>query len=67
MVDTRTYETLYTLRHADYRTVLNWSRACWSPSNGLVAAGSGNSTLMLWGLRVPSSRWILHSTCMAFL
>lgn len=52
VIDTRTYETLYTLRHGDYRSVLNWSAAVWSPSNTYVAAGSGNNALMIWDVRV---------------
>lgn len=48
IIDTRTFETLRVLRHEDYRTFLNWSRACFSPSNAYVAAGSANGQLFVW-------------------
>lgn len=50
VIDTRTYETLHTLRHEEYRTFLNWSRACFSPSNAHVAAGSAGGALLVWEL-----------------
>lgn len=51
VLDTRTYETLHTLRHhEEYRTFLNWSRACFSPSNTHVAAGSAGGALLVWEL-----------------
>ncbi len=48
LIDTRTFETLQVFRHEDYRTFLNWSRACVSPSNAYVAAGSANGQLFVW-------------------
>lgn len=48
IVDTRTFETLHVLRHEDYRTFLNWSRACFSPSSAYVAAGSANGQFVIW-------------------
>jgi WD40 repeat protein len=50
VIDTRTYETLHTLKHEDYRTFLNWSRACFSPSNAHVAAASAGGSLLVWEL-----------------
>ena len=50
VIDMRTYETLHTLRHEEYRTFLNWSRACFSPSNAHVAAGSAGGALLVWEL-----------------
>ncbi len=50
VIDTRTYETLHTLRHEEYRTFLNWSRACFSPSNAHVAAASAGGALLVWEL-----------------
>jgi WD40 repeat protein len=50
VIDTRTYETLHALRHEEYRTFLNWSRACFSPSNAHVAAGSAGGALIVWEL-----------------
>lgn len=48
IVDTRTFETLHVLRQEDYRTFLNWSRACFSPSSAYVAAGSANGQFFIW-------------------
>ena len=55
IIDSRTFGELQTFRHPDYRTTLNWSRACFSPSNAYVAAGSGSGAVFIWDCNVGRS------------
>jgi autophagy-related protein 16 len=62
IIDTRTFETLHVLRHEDYRTFLNWSRACFSPSSSYVAAGSATGQLFVWETASGETKSILSHT-----
>ena len=47
-IDLRYLEVLKTYAHEDYRTTLNWNKACYSPDAKYVAAGSGTGVVFIW-------------------
>ncbi len=42
------YGVIQTFTDPDYMVVSNWSRACFSPDNRTIIAGSNDRSLILW-------------------
>ncbi|KAG0314110.1 hypothetical protein BG000_005660, partial [Podila horticola] len=48
ILDVRTYKTQVILQAEGYKTGTNWSRACFSPDDQYVLAGSADGKLFYW-------------------
>ncbi|KAG0085065.1 hypothetical protein BGZ92_009329 [Podila epicladia] len=48
ILDVRTYKTQVVLQAEGYKTGTNWSRACFSPDDQYVLAGSADGKLFYW-------------------
>lgn len=49
IMDVRTFEVVNTFEHPEFRTLSNWSAACFSPDGMYVAAGSSSpGTVFVW-------------------
>ena len=48
LVDIRTYAAVRTYKHAEYRSGVNWNRACFSPDGQFVVSGSDSGPVYLW-------------------
>eukprot|EP00164_Ancoracysta_twista_P003071 GFYU01004095.1.p1 GENE.GFYU01004095.1~~GFYU01004095.1.p1 ORF type:complete len:558 (+),score=175.92 GFYU01004095.1:142-1815(+) len=51
VLDIRTFQTLYSLSHKEYKNGINWSKACWSPNGQYIAAGSADGIVFIWNTK----------------
>ncbi|KAL9652955.1 hypothetical protein ABK040_015470 [Willaertia magna] len=55
------YKVMDTLKHAEYKNLVNYNKACFSPCGEYVAAGSANGKLLIWAL-TPSTTKAMGSS-----
>ncbi|TMW55517.1 hypothetical protein Poli38472_010399 [Pythium oligandrum] len=48
VLDTRTFESVLTLKHTNYHTGFDWCKASLSPDGAYAAAGSSSGNIFLW-------------------
>eukprot|EP01101_Sappina_pedata_P003821 TRINITY_DN1543_c0_g1_i2.p1 TRINITY_DN1543_c0_g1~~TRINITY_DN1543_c0_g1_i2.p1 ORF type:complete len:555 (+),score=182.82 TRINITY_DN1543_c0_g1_i2:181-1665(+) len=61
IIDIRKYQVLKTFKDEKYQSGLNWNRACISPTEEYVAAGSANGCVVRWNVETTKTDSVTDS------